>query len=163
MQDTATMDPPSIRDSGTPRRLFNFGRVLESELTSTGQKQLVRLRSLLAEDLAQQVVYRCRSIEALAGDQQTKYFAGDSSQDNPELKVMQKRYEQRKVSAALFEKLILKSEGPTNPAAPVSRYPQLDQQITAERWKWLDRFEEDVTLERVTITLDKVVKALTDT
>lgn len=108
MQDTATMDPPSIRDSGTPRRLFNFGRVLESELTSTGQKQLVRLRSLLAEDLAQQVVYRCRSIEALADDQQTKYFAGDSSQDNPELKVMQQRYEQRKVSAALFEKLILR-------------------------------------------------------
>jgi hypothetical protein len=76
---------------------------------------------------------------------------------------MQQRYEQRKVSAALFEKLILRTEGPTDPAAPVSRYPQLDQQIAAERWKWLDRFEEDVTLERVTITSDQVVKALTNT
>lgn len=76
---------------------------------------------------------------------------------------MKQRYEHRKVSASLFEELILKTEGPTDPAAPVSRHTQLDQQNAAERWKWLDRFEKDVILERVTMNLDQVVNALTDT
>jgi hypothetical protein len=76
---------------------------------------------------------------------------------------MQQRFAHRKVCATLFEEFIFQTEVSTDPSAPDSRHRQLDQQNAVERWKWLDRFEREIILDRVAISPDQLAKALTDT
>ena len=76
---------------------------------------------------------------------------------------MQQRYEDRKASAALFGKLVLKNDLQSTASVPITQYQQLAQQNAAERREWLHRFEMEVLIDKVILIPSQLVKGITDT